>query len=196
MNKNLKRVLFATGMATAMLLTGCSKTEEKPPEKEKQTESDDGVVKRGAYTTKKEPTATEADAPLEKTKTVGDFEVTLKSATTNPVVKMGDTQLTPDDGCMFVRTDFKVKNNSNQTFTGLGGGADFFITADEDETKKAYIYMLGEIEDATRLEGQLNPNEEKEGYIVWCVPEDFKELNVDFIPDLMDKASAEFTINR
>lgn len=196
MNPICKKLLIAA-MAAVLPLAGCSggSSSDSKPDSAAQAESkpaaDNNSSAANADNKQKpessEQTPSQGDT-AEVTKTIGDYEVTMEKAFT----QTASGQFTPEDGNTYVVTIFKVKNNSSEA-AEISSGANFDATADGADIYQAWMV---EPDGYEWIDGTVEPGGTIEGCVCFEAPENFSEIKVNFIPELMESDAVTFTINK
>lgn len=196
-----RKLLTAALIAILPLAGGCSKNEPAPASTASaqaetaisaQTAADPQSDQNPSTPEPEETPAEQtnqsvAPASQAKTKTVGDFDITLSNAYT----LTASDPFTPSEGNIFVVTVFSVKNNSSEAFE-VSSGTNFGAVADGTDIYQAWICHPEDIE---WIDGTVNPGETITGCVCFEAPADFSEISVSFFPEMMNEDSVVFDIH-
>ena len=191
---NLTKLLYTTLLGSGMVLTGCTK--ESPIDAE-QTAS---PIEAEQTESPIEAEQTESPIEAEQTesvaskKSIDNLDIEMFQANMNVSLFVGEVQVPPKEGTVFVETTFEITNRTGKDLDLATVESNFFAEADGKEDVVPIV--VGDLKEGKRLEGTLKDGESATGYITWQAPEDFKKIEVEYIPDWMSEEHISFTISR
>ena len=156
-------------------LTAC--TVEDKPSKETETNAESEATKA---TEKKEETF-----ELNETAVFNNLKVTA----TEVKESEGTEYFKPADGNIFVGVKFTIENTSEET-QNLSSLLCF--TAYADDVKCDYSFSAACVFTDGSLDGDIAAGKKMIGWYSVELPADWKNLQVDFIPDLLSNTPAQF----
>ena len=160
-------------------LTAC--TVEDKPSKETETNDSSNAETEATKDTEKK----DEKFDLNETAVFNNLKVTA----TEVKESEGTEYFKPEDGNVFVGVKFTIENTSEET-QNLSSLLCF--TAYADDVKCDYSFSAACVFDDGSLDGDIAAGKKMIGWYSVELPSDWKNLQIDFIPDLLSNTPAQF----
>ena len=99
---------------------------------------------------------------------------------------------TPEAGNTYIAAVFEIKNNSDEAVE-ISSGTNFEAYADGEAIYQAWMV---EPEGVEWIDGIAEPGQTVEGCVCFEAPEDFSEITLSFIPDILEADTVSFQIHK